>query len=221
MLDVISDLVRNIAIIILFAIFIEMLLPNNDMSRYLQLVMGLFILIAILTPVVSFLDKDDLLETSLWKFTGGKEEVQSILAQGEEIGEINKQQALEEYCSRIQKQIEALARLVPGVEDVQSIVTLRDNDILQFGSISEVRIWVSPRKDSDSKEEMSNVEARINIEKIEIGEIGKNRELPKTEKEQDRVNNIKNLDEISKKIVKTVSNFYGIGEQQIKIIWQM
>lgn len=220
MLEVISDLVRNIALIILLTIFLEMLLPNSDLSRYLHLVMGLFVVIAILTPVISFLDQEDLLETSLWKLTGGEQEVQSILAQGEEIGEINKQQALEEYCSRIQKQIEALTMLVPGVENVDSIVTLKDSNF-QFASISEIRIWISPSKEVVDLAEKSEQDARIFVEKVKIDEIAKNRESPKIEKERDQEIDTEKRDEISTKVVRTIANFYGIGEKQIKIYWQM
>ena len=49
MIDIFIHLVRQIAMLTLLAVFIEMLLPKGDMQRFARMVMGLLLLVIILS----------------------------------------------------------------------------------------------------------------------------------------------------------------------------
>jgi stage III sporulation protein AF len=58
MIEWISDWLKQIIILVLIATFIDLLLPNNALDRYVKLVMGLLIIMAILTPIFQLLTQD-------------------------------------------------------------------------------------------------------------------------------------------------------------------
>jgi stage III sporulation protein AF len=53
-----SDWLRDIIAVILLAVFVELLLPNKAMQRYARLVVGLFILLTILSPILKLIQSD-------------------------------------------------------------------------------------------------------------------------------------------------------------------
>ncbi len=212
MLDIISDLVRNIALIILLTIFIEMLLPNGDMAHYIQLVMGLFIIIVILTPIITFLNRGEIFETSLWKFSSEEINSEDILAEGEEINKINQKEALEGYRYRVQKQIEAVSMLVPEVDAVKADVMLKDKDEKQLGYISKITLWVVLQ----SEENFLKEEENINIKPVKINDEVDEEEKSSIEKKQNNILKTK----ISNKLKETLSNFYGINKEDINVFWK-
>ena len=53
-----SDWLRDIIAVILLAVFVELLLPNQAMQRYARLVVGLFILLTILSPILKLIQSD-------------------------------------------------------------------------------------------------------------------------------------------------------------------
>lgn len=55
MIGWLSDWLRDIIAVILLAVLVELLLPNKAMQRYARLVVGLFILLTILSPMLKLL----------------------------------------------------------------------------------------------------------------------------------------------------------------------
>ncbi len=53
-----NDWLRSIIAIILLAVFVELLLPNKAMQRYARLVVGLFVLLTILSPILKLIQGD-------------------------------------------------------------------------------------------------------------------------------------------------------------------
>ncbi|RJE89943.1 stage III sporulation protein AF [Paenibacillus sp. 1011MAR3C5] len=58
MIGWLSDWLRDIIAVILLAVLVELLLPNKSMQRYARLVIGLFILLTILSPILRLLQTD-------------------------------------------------------------------------------------------------------------------------------------------------------------------
>lgn len=58
MMTWLSDWLRDIIAVILLAVLVELLLPNKAMQRYARLVVGLFILLTILSPVLRLFQED-------------------------------------------------------------------------------------------------------------------------------------------------------------------
>lgn len=57
-MEFVGGWLKQIILLVLVATFFDLLLPNNSMERYVKLVMGLLIILAILNPIFSLLDKN-------------------------------------------------------------------------------------------------------------------------------------------------------------------
>lgn len=93
-----NDWIREIVLILLLATFIDLILPNSTFERYVKVVIGLMILLAVLAPIVSFLQLDWNQETM---FSGiGEQEipvmrdVADVLREGEEMRTYQEDQSL-------------------------------------------------------------------------------------------------------------------------------
>lgn len=53
MIDWLSGWLREIVLIVLFAAFVDLLLPNNAFQRYVRTVLGLFILLTLMSPILT------------------------------------------------------------------------------------------------------------------------------------------------------------------------
>jgi len=205
MLEALSDIVKNVAIIILLTTFLDMLLPNNSMQGFIKVVMGLFVMLAILNPIVGLLKAD--YELTAWQLASLPEhKVETVLAQGEKIASMQEEQALVEYKIRIEQQIEALLKLVPGVADVKCTVIIEPiYKVGAIGKIEKAMVWVTLGEVESSK---------INVIPVEpvkiIIEEGDNPPVQVDDK-YDR--------EIEEKVKNIVSNYYSLEKEKIEVIF--
>ncbi len=54
-----SEWLKEIVVIVLLAVFVDLVLPNNAMQRYVKIVLSLLILLAILSPLVALLQSGE------------------------------------------------------------------------------------------------------------------------------------------------------------------
>ncbi|MFC4078228.1 stage III sporulation protein AF [Salinithrix halophila] len=79
MIELVAGWLKPIIILVLIATFMDLLLPNHAMERYVKLVMGLLIILAILSPIFQFLRQDmDLSSLTSGESTAGKEKTASL-----------------------------------------------------------------------------------------------------------------------------------------------
>jgi len=121
-LENLQTLVRNLAIILLLASFLEMLLPSKSMQGFVKLVMGLFVISAILTPLTEFLKMP--LEMGIPAWVETAESDLPVLASGNEGSAIGQSAVSEQYQEIIKNQIKAIALGVSGVKSAEVAVEL-------------------------------------------------------------------------------------------------
>lgn len=121
-MESLQTLVRNLAIILLLASFLEMLLPSKSMKGFIKLVMGLFVISAILTPITSFLGMT--METVVPAWTRTVDQEFPVLASGEEGEKIGTNAVNEQYKTIVINQVKAIVAGVKGVKDLQVKVEL-------------------------------------------------------------------------------------------------
>ncbi|CAM4267527.1 stage III sporulation protein AF [Paenibacillus phoenicis] len=117
-MDWLAEWLREIIFIVLIAVFIDLLLPNRAMERYVRFVVSLLILLTLISPVMRFFSADakDQLEAAFstsWDGLESHSQVQSteaILQQGEKLREKQESEALawagEEAARQMKQQIE-------------------------------------------------------------------------------------------------------------------
>ncbi|WP_425807673.1 stage III sporulation protein AF [Desulfitobacterium sp. Sab5] len=112
-MESLQTLVRNLAIIILMANFLEMLLPSKSMQGFVKLIMGLFVISAVLGPVTSLLHLPLNLSVPAWTEVNSHD--MPVLA-GNNGLQAGKDAVQEQFKLILKNQIEALVLGVKGVE---------------------------------------------------------------------------------------------------------
>ncbi|MCZ8512819.1 stage III sporulation protein AF [Paenibacillus filicis] len=74
-MDWLSGWLKSVVLVILLATFVDLLLPNRSMQRYVKTVMSLFLLLTLLQPVLGLFEKyggvEELLGNALFQSSGG------------------------------------------------------------------------------------------------------------------------------------------------------
>lgn len=115
-----QTLVRNLAMILLLATFLEMLLPNKSMRGFVQMVMGLFVISAVLAPITTFLHTPLAMDIPAWTVTTPQD--LAVIATEGQASKVGRNAVQEQYRQILVHQIEALALGTKGVE--AAIVTI-------------------------------------------------------------------------------------------------
>jgi len=95
-----SSWLRELIMIVLLATFVDMLLPNRSMERYVKLVLSLLILLTLLSPITKLLRSDPVGElkramTAMESPSDGNVTLEQILAQGRQLQSNEQEQSLQ------------------------------------------------------------------------------------------------------------------------------
>jgi len=117
-------LVRNLVVILLLATFLEMLLPNQSMRGFVQMVMGLFVISAVLAPITTFLHTPLAMEIPAWSATN-PQDVPAIATEGQG-QKLARDAVQEQYRQILVNQIKALVLSSEGVKGAEVNVEFED-----------------------------------------------------------------------------------------------
>ena len=163
------------------------MLPDNSLRPFVRFTIGLFVILAILNPILStFYSERDLMATAWdlpWEYSG----ISDFQETGEQVNRDIQKAGNEVIKEKIEQQINSLAILVPGVGDLNTQVALDPEN----GELSEVTLVIKPiHKGSED----GAVEAFSS----------------RDQKNQDR-------EVIKEKLVSMMKNLYGLKGQQVVI----
>ncbi len=189
-MQLLSEIVRNVIVIIIIASFLELLLPQGTLQPLVRFAIGLFVLIAVLNPVMSFLLQDVNYSIDCWNFQADSKGQEEIIQQGKELNEqlINSNQKL--LQEKVEGQIGAVAMLVPGIEEVETLVSINNQ-----GSMEKIELIISPES------------ADPPLEDGKIGVLGLNYQSLSAEEKK----------KVEAKVRRVVKDLYGFKDEQIKI----
>ncbi|WP_371369458.1 hypothetical protein SRRS_26190 [Sporomusa rhizae] len=148
MIESITLWIKSIIFVVLFASFLELLLPSNNMQRFVRVILGLFIMLAILNPVIGVIEKglasDQL--PALAARTENNLDL-NILSAANNVAGKREQIARDMYIRDLSKQIRATVLPIDGVADAKvtvSIDTESDQKSKSIGKIKNVVIYIEP-----------------------------------------------------------------------------
>lgn len=150
---VLTELVRNVMLIILLTTFLDMIMPSSSMQRFVKVIMGLFVLIAILNPILNLINEEQDLEAFVWQLEEPSQlQVNSILENSTRFQKANQDLVWENYRKKIEKEMESLVKTVPGVEKVEVTVKFAEAvniDAAQSLDVVTVSVGLSSNKVED------------------------------------------------------------------------
>ncbi len=214
-METLRIMVKSILIIILITAFLEIVLPRSDIKRYINLIIGLFIIIAVLNPILAIFNTGfdfEVLNTVPDGITG---DTQALIDQGKDMARTRDRRVANDYREKLEKQVKSLSGLYQdtNVTDVQ-VEMVEDTAAPDFGKINKIILWIDDSaavngegKDSEAKDlENGDSQGQVSIDEVEVKiEVGQNEPESVEKPGTDR-----GLREV-------VADFYGLSVDQIEI----
>ena len=164
----ISDWVKNLIFLMLFAAFLELLLPTNEMKKFLRMIIGLFIMLAILKPVSNFLANDFVLGDIPTLSVESSKQIASVDKKEVE----KKRLTYAVYQKELTQQIKKVVETIPEITDVQVEVKLAtENKFTDNEFIEKIMIRAKEAK----KIEKIKVNLKENTPQTALSEEVKNK----------------------------------------------
>jgi stage III sporulation protein AF len=135
---VLTEIVRDIVVILLLTTLLQMLLPSYNLRRFLKVAMGLFVLITLLNPLMQLVNTARNESIAAFAFSQPKE------LKGQETGLMLFE---ENFQQRTEQQIASLIKLVNAVPEVEVEVRLKQSGSkVKRESIAEVIVTIEKEK---------------------------------------------------------------------------
>ncbi len=197
-MEFLKNWIKNLVTVIIFISFIEMITPNNNLKKFVNLILGFVIMITILNPIISLLNGKANIEEEFYKIanTLNKEEYTFVsnnieFTQEEQLMSLYKEKIKKDVISRIENKYNV---------NVLEVDIKLDNE-KEVGNIEEIKVTILENYKSPKGQEA------IPIIKIDIGDeqINKGSKI-----EEDK------LDENLKVAIKEdISSIYSLNTSNI------
>ncbi|WP_161781864.1 stage III sporulation protein AF [Thermanaerosceptrum fracticalcis] len=207
-----KELVRNVVIIVLLTTFIDLIMPSSSMQRFVKVVMGLFILVTLLNPILNLFTKGQDFEVMTWQLKTSTSTANTVLAQSDQLTATNQSLFLENYSRRIEGQMKALVKLVKGIKEVEVQVELKGGKQLgALEGIESVLVMVDTKASGEKSSSVKPVEpVRIGSKERTAGSEGAKDAQATVDEEHKRM---------EREIKNTLSNYFGINPKIIKVVF--
>lgn len=163
-----SGWLKSVIMVVMFAAFVDLILPSKTMQRYARLVLSMLILLALLRPIISLLTEPPenqlALELERMESNNGtpkEAELEHILAQAEKLKYVQQKQSLQWAGEEIARQMKDQITAETGepVEEVKVVLTAPREGSAGSAVISSVEVRlkepVKPESDENPSEEGS------------------------------------------------------------------
>lgn len=132
-------LVRNLVIIVIVSAFLELLVPQGEMRRYVRMVIGILVILAVLQVMVGLLNRTDVLPVPrVTMETPPELESMDQIKMQEEYAK----RAVAAYQRGLARQVKALAGLA-GL-DVKEVEVVVDDRTGKYPQLMEIRLHLDP-----------------------------------------------------------------------------
>ncbi len=199
-MSILTDWVTNIIVFILFAIIMDMLLPNSTMQKYTKLVIGLLLIAVFITPILSIFNKNftsNIQEKILQGSTFNNPKLENSLeSKKREIEETQQAYILEHMAVQLKNEAEKelMDQSNYAIQDI-TIALLDKNGEMNVENIETINVFVAESQESSS-------EVVQPVEKIDIN----------IDEKQTIINDIP-----SSELSTILSNIWGIEPNKIVI----
>ncbi len=157
MIASITEWVKGIILVVLFASFLELLLPSNSMQKFIRVILGLFIMLAILQPVIGVLEKtwtEDQLPV-LARLSGNRLTDTEIVNAASHAAGKREQLARDLYIRDLSRQIRATVLAIDGVADAKVTIAFEDTNQPEtkvIGKIKQVLVLIKAGPTIDERQ---------------------------------------------------------------------
>lgn len=187
--------VKYIIFVVLFASFLELLLPSSSMQRFVRVIMGLFIMLAIMNPIISIIQNHLIPANQVPALSTNFGN--SIMNDSMNMSNERERLSLELYKKELAQQMKILVMAIDGVADVHvniEINTVKNSSIAS--GIESVILYIKPGLSAKDRKVAA-------VSKITIGEQKDKTEDPYID--------------LKKRISEIVTELYQIPKEKIEV----
>lgn len=212
-MEFLNNWLQGIVVAVVIASIIQMILPNGNNKKYIKVVLGIYVVFQIITPVVNKFFNSNFEISSLINIDSytKKMETYEVSSQNTNIDKTNEDSIKQIYVANLEKDIKAkLEDKEYLIKDVE--VQVEDNEKYD---IKSMKIYLKEVVNSTKEESENNI--HINeVEKIEI-KVGQNNFNDSENETKSQTNESSISNEEKNKIKKYLTSVYEINEKQITI----
>jgi stage III sporulation protein AF len=148
MIEFTKQWVINIVALVLFIVMFEMLLPTGKMKKYINLITGTILIIAIISPLTGFLGKNADL-TALQVSNSNNLDRLQVEKESKILEKEQMKQIVDVYRTKIIEQLEQNAEEVEGIKRAYAdVIFNEDYNSKNFGEIKRAYIEIIPESES-------------------------------------------------------------------------
>jgi len=185
---------------VLITNLLEMLLPESKLQKFVRVILGIFIIVTILHPLLLLVHQNIKFEHLMLKASGqGMESVEEIMAKGNALKKVSSGLAEQQYAEGLTRQVRSLALLVNGVADAKAQVSLDKK--IEEGKIEKVEIFLKTK----------GIFAEKGVALVPPVHIAVKEKNVNPEKEKKNQNN----ERMKRAVEETVVNFYNLKSKQV------
>ncbi|QEK12145.1 stage III sporulation protein AF [Crassaminicella thermophila] len=205
MVDFLKTWILNIIAVIIFITFLEILLPSSNMKKYINMIVGLLVMLVIISPVLELVNRNTRIQEEIIK-TSSDIDRKALSLSLEQFEEAQEKQIIALYKSKLENHIKDQIEYKRNIDVLRINSQIEENrQSKEFGNIKQLEILLGSEIKSQSKNQeikpVSNI--MINI---------KTKKQPLNSKES-----TKNKQYIIEQIKENISNFYGVDKDKIRI----
>jgi len=196
MIEFLKSWVINIVFVVVLVSLIELLLPNSSIKRYVNVIIGMIIIIVILSPVISVINRNLDMNINVFNsFYKLNAQSSRLLTQLDNAGD--REIFINEYKRRLSESLRDYIKKEFSFDSDVDLVINEDLSSQNFGMINHITIML--------KKNEGNI---IPVEKVEIGSKDENK----------REDSETTLTQKEKEMIRRISALYGIDIKNISVI---
>ena len=185
--------VKSIIFVVLFATFLELLLPSSSMQRFIRVIMGLFIMLSILNPLID-VAQNYITPTKIPVFSTHSAQSIVIMNQAKEMAGKREEMSIELYKKELAQQMRVMITTLEGVADAKVMIDMKQSGNDKLGSgIHGIQVYVTLGMEAKRGE----------VSKVSIGESSKPTELFTIDLEN--------------KIKKMITELYQLPKEKVEV----
>lgn len=199
----IIEWVKQIILFVLLAIIIDLLLPSNKMRKYIQLVVGLMIILLFLKPLFTLIQANipEMIRTHMGKMTSEMNDHSTdnlINLQKTDIQASTDAYILEEMAKQLIHEVETPLAEVHDIEITEILFYFQENEERTYDSLEMIEVFVQAYEG-----DLEEVDSIVEVEEVII-HPNKKVEQPGEDVEP---------------IIETLRSVWEVHDKEITITW--
>ena len=207
MIEILSSWAKGLGITIVIVSIFEMLLPNNRTKKYIRMVLGVYVIFNIVSPLIKNKDVFNFNNIDLEEYTSVETSSVNQTSMNEKIKKLYSEELEKDITKKIKEK---------GYEVKKCKVSVQIADDEEETKINKIKLIVSKTQEEVKNDIENSAENKIVTEIQKIRKIDTGVEIKKQEKKKNEVSDKVNKTEIQN-IKKFLIEEYGVNEKCLEI----